>query len=127
MSVLANEALGEVELKSRLDETTYLFWFGPNQLANIEEALKKDLSEIMADLSQSRMSVRMIRTVAKLSYVMPKGKGLATDSLAGDILNAVGYKPFVEAFAKGMTWVKVGMDDAEGSANPPAPSGDVSA
>lgn len=124
---MINEALGEVELKSRLDDSLHVLSFSPNNLANIEEALKKDLSEIVSDISTGRMSVRTIRTIIKLTYVLGKGARPMTDAQAGDILNAVGYKPVVDALGEGLKWMRVGIDEVEGSANPPAANGDGSA
>lgn len=124
---MANAALGEVELKSRLDDSTYLLSFAPNRMADIETALNKDFGEITQNLSQ--MSVRTLRTIIRLTYVQPKGVKQLSEEHAGNVLNAVGYKPVVDALNLGLDWMRYGTEEKEESAeNPPqAPSGDDNA
>lgn len=122
MYLVVNEALGEVELKSRLDESTYVLAFTPNNMAAIEITLNKDFGEITQDLS--KMSVRVLRTIVRLTSVLPKNAKPMTDTHAGEILNAVGYKPVIDALNLGLKWMRYGTEEAEESAaNPTEGSG----
>lgn len=123
---MVNSERGEVELKSRFDDSTHVLSFGPNQMASIEETLKRDLSDIVNDMSVGRISVRVMRTIIRLTYVPAKNAKPLTDQQAGEILNAVGYKPVVDALSEGIKWMRVGMDEAEGAANPTEASGGAS-
>jgi len=124
---VVNEALGEVELKSRLDDSTYVLAFTPNNMAGIEMALNKDFGEITRDLSN--MSVRSLRTIVRVTSVQPKNAKPMTDTRAGEILNAVGYKPVIDALNVGLKWMRYGTEEEteEGAVNPTEPSGDASA
>lgn len=122
---MVNEALGEVELKSRLDDSTYVLAFTPNNMAGIEITLNKDFGEITRDLAN--MSVRVLRTIVRMTAVQPKNAKLMTDAQAGVILNAVGYKPVIDALNLGLAWMRYGTDEAEeGAANPTDPGGAAS-
>lgn len=118
--------MGEVELKSRLDDSTYVLAFSPNNMAGIEMALNKDFGAITRDLSD--MSVRSLRTIVRLTSVQPKSAKPMTDTRAGEILNAVGYKPVIDALNLGLKWMRYGTEEEteEGSANPTEPSGSAS-
>ena len=69
------------------------------------------------------MSVRTTRTIIQLTYVQPRGAKPMTETQAGDILNAVGYKPVVDALGEGLKWMRVGIDEPEGAGNPTEPTG----
>lgn len=120
---MVNEALGEVELKSRLDDQTYVLAFTPNNMAGIEIALNKDFGEITQDLS--KMSVRVLRTIIRMTFKSDnKNAKPMTEMQAGDVLNAVGYKPVIDALNLGLKWMRYGTEEAEESAaNPTEPSG----
>lgn len=125
--VVVNQELGEVELKSRFDDSPHVFSFSPNNLARVEEAIKRDVSDVFLEMSSGRLSVRTIRTIMQLTYVVQRGGKAVTAEQAGDLLNAIGYKPFVEAFSSGIKWMKVGMDENGDAANPTVGSGESSA
>lgn len=116
---------GEIELSSRLDDAKYVLRFGPNDLAKVEEALHKDLAEIINDMS--RLSIRTCRALIKLTLVQPKGAKVLTDEQAGNLLNAVGYKQLMDAVAQGVGWMKAGTELADDTQNPTEPSGESSA
>lgn len=124
---MVNEALGEVEIKSRFDDTTHLFAFGPNQLANVEQTLRKDVSELFNEMGAGRISAVTLRTLIRLTYVSPKGAKALTDTQAGDVLNAVGYKPYAEALSEGVKWIKFGTGGADDAENPTEAGGGASA
>lgn len=126
---MVNEALSEVELKSRFDETTHKFSFSPIRMSRVEDALRKNFGEIIQDLAQ--MSVRSMLVIVRLTYVLPKAAKPMTDEQAGVIVDAIGFKPIIDAVALGIKWMKFGTeeeaeDEAESAANPTEPSGETS-
>lgn len=114
-----NADRNEVEIKGKNDEV-FTLRFGPNEICQIEEAIKKDLSDLINELMAGRVNVRQLRTIVQLSYVAPNGKPTQA-TRAGEILSSIGMKAVANAMTQGLSWIglKTDEDEEEGSARPP--------
>lgn len=113
-----NADRNEVEVKGKNDEV-FTLRFGPNEICQIEDAIRKDLSDLMQDYSTGRISVRHLRTIVQIAYVAPNGKPTQA-TRAGEILSSIGLKAVTAALTTGLSWLGVKeTDEEEGSTRPP--------
>lgn len=91
---MANKRKGEVEIQDS-DGKAYILKFGTSAICKIEDALNKNLGEILSELGGEKLRMSTIRTMVQMSL---KDSDLTPDQV-GDLIDDVGFQKITEAFS----------------------------